>query len=138
VEPGVAEYVKVGTSDEFREGRGRAVRVGDRRVAIFRVRGRLHALQDACPHMGAALSDGRLENDQVVCHWHGWSFDLESGQGHQGARSWARARVFEVREEGQEVFVLRPDEPPPPRSPFEDEDWIPWDPDKHLKRPEET
>jgi nitrite reductase/ring-hydroxylating ferredoxin subunit len=133
----VAEYVRVGRSEDFREGHGRAVNVGGRRIAVFRVRGKLHALQDACPHMGAALSDGRLLDDQVVCHWHGWSFDLVTGQGHQGARSWARARVFEVREEGHEVLVLRPDEPPPARNPAEDEEWIPWDPDRHLKPPKD-
>ena len=34
----------------------------------------LFALEDRCPHRGAALSQGRLESHGVVCPYHGWAF----------------------------------------------------------------
>ena len=77
----MGDFVKVGKVDDFREGRGSVVRLDGKKVAVFKIGGRLQAVQDACPHMGASLADGRLEDGRVVCHWHGWSFDLESGQG---------------------------------------------------------
>lgn len=127
----MAELVKVGKVGDFREGRGVAVWVGERKVAIFKLGGRLLAIQDACPHMGASLADGRVDGGRVVCHWHGWTFDLETGQGDQRSKQWLCARVYETRVEGDDVYVLRPDERPPARP--DDEPWVPWD-DGFLKK----
>lgn len=41
--------------------------------------GAVHAWDDRCPHRGARLSLGRVENNRVVCGYHGWQFDA-SGQ----------------------------------------------------------
>ena len=117
-------FVKVGRDESFREGHGVAVRVGGKRVAIFRLDGRLRAIQDDCPHMGASLADGRLTGNRVVCHWHGWAFDLDSGQGDRRSKEWLCARVYEVRVAEGEVWVRLPDAPPPPE---ENEPWVPWD-----------
>ncbi|MBV9183539.1 MAG: Rieske (2Fe-2S) protein, partial [Acidobacteria bacterium] len=42
--------------------------------------GRPFALRDACPHRGMPLSSGRLEGEQLECSYHGWRFDVHSGQ----------------------------------------------------------
>ena len=39
----------------------------------------VHALDDACPHAGAPLSEGVLDEGAVTCTWHGWSFRLTDG-----------------------------------------------------------
>ena len=128
----MSDFVKVGQVGDFREGRGVAVRVGDRKVAVFKLDGKLLAIQDACPHMGASLADGRLDGRRVICHWHQWRFDLETGQGDQLSKSWLKARVYEIEVRGEEVFVARPPEPPPDK-PGDDADWVAWD-DRFLKR----
>jgi nitrite reductase (NADH) small subunit/3-phenylpropionate/trans-cinnamate dioxygenase ferredoxin subunit len=127
----MSERVKVGKVGDFREGRGVAVRLNGTKVAIFKVGGRLRAIQDSCPHMGASLADGRLKGGQVVCHWHDWCFDLKTGQGDRRTKRWLRARVYEVEVEGDDVYVRRPDEPPP-GEPGDDDEWVAWD-DKYLK-----
>jgi nitrite reductase (NADH) small subunit len=114
-----AEYVDVGAVEEFPEGRGRAVPLGGRRVAIFRIDGRLHAIQDRCPHMAASLADGRLEGRLVECHMHGWKFDVTTGAGAAPSKSWARAQVYEVRVERGRVWLRREVETPL----AEPEDW---------------
>ena len=53
------------------------------------------AIEDSCPHAGASLCNGRLDNGQVRCPAHGLSFDLRSGQ-MRGTE--LRARVFKVCE----------------------------------------
>jgi len=125
-------FVRVGRLQDFPERRGRAVRVAGRAVAVFRVGGRLFALADACPHMGASLADGRVDGACVECHWHHWRFDLASGQAEE--RSWARAASYEVRLVEDEVW-LKP--PPAPRAPAppatDDEDWIFWDASRYFK-----
>jgi nitrite reductase (NADH) small subunit/3-phenylpropionate/trans-cinnamate dioxygenase ferredoxin subunit len=130
------DFVKVGNVDDFREGKGRLVHVRGTGVAVFRDRGRWRALQDSCPHMGASLADGKLDDGCVVCHWHEWRFDLETGQGDR--RSWAKARTYEVKIDGDEVLVRVPEEAAPEessrRSIEDDEDWIFWDAERYFKK----
>ena len=126
------EFLKIGTLDEFREGRGKAVSFEGKLVAVFRTPTGFIAVGDACPHMGASLADGRLIGKFVECAWHGWRFDLASGCSDM--REWATIPVYEVRIEGTDVLLRRPDPPPPKEEPPE-EPWEIWDPDKHLKKP---
>jgi len=131
----MARFVKVGTRAQFLDRRGKAVRVGDEKVAVFRVGDRWFALQDECPHMGASLADGKLDGGSVVCRWHDWKFELDSGQGDQ--RKWACARVHEVRIEGEDVLVEDLGPRPvrdAPRPAAADEEWIRWDPDRFFKK----
>ena len=51
-------YVKVARTDDVPPGRSRLVTLAGRRVALFNVQGTIHAIEDACPHMGGPLSDG--------------------------------------------------------------------------------
>lgn len=129
----MGEFVKVGLCSAFREGRGRVVRVAGVEVAVFRVGGRFFALKDACPHMGASLGDGKLDGSCVVCHWHGWKFDLETGQSSE--RSWARAAIYDVRVDGEDLLLRAPSPSAPERSEEsdEDEDWIFWDAERYFK-----
>lgn len=128
----MGEWVRVGTLDDFREGRGTVVRLGETKVAVFNIGGRLRAIQDSCPHMGASLGDSPVRDGKVLCHMHGWSFDLETGQGSFETKRWLCARVYEVELEDREVFLRRPE--PPADRPAEEE-WPKWDP-KFLKKPE--
>jgi len=48
-------------------------------VVFRRSDGSLAALLDQCLHRGTALSAGRLEDDCLVCPYHGWRYD---GSGH--------------------------------------------------------
>ena len=76
-----------------------------------------------------------LKDGQVICHWHGWCFDLETGQGDRRAKEWLRVDVYEVRVEGEDVYVRRPDEPPPEDGSGDgggDDDWVAWS-DEFLK-----
>ncbi len=41
--------------------------------------GRLHVLPDACPHQGASLSEGFLEDGYIICPKHYWRIDPETG-----------------------------------------------------------
>jgi nitrite reductase (NADH) small subunit/3-phenylpropionate/trans-cinnamate dioxygenase ferredoxin subunit len=126
-------FVDVGSTEEFPRGRGRAVDLCGTRVAVFRLDERWFAVQDACPHMGLSLADGRIEGNTVVCHGHDWCFDLASGKSDR--RSGACARTFEVRVEGDRVH-LRPPSAPAPAAEGDDEDdaWMRADPESFFKK----
>lgn len=81
-EPDEPRWTDVGASDEWAVGSSKRVTIGARRIGVWR-RGDDHwsALKDVCPHAGAALSDGQVDDHCAVCPLHGWRFDLDTGQG---------------------------------------------------------
>ena len=48
--------------------------------AVFNVDGKFHVLDGICPHAGGPLGKGMLQGCVVTCPWHGWQFDVSSGQ----------------------------------------------------------
>lgn len=54
------------------------VTVLGRHLVLARLDGRPVAMEDRCPHRNAPLSQGRICKNQIICPYHGWSFD---GQG---------------------------------------------------------
>ncbi|MSR32926.1 MAG: nitrite reductase [Gemmataceae bacterium] len=64
---------------ELPEGEVRSVEVHDRVVAVFHHQGNYFAVDDFCPHQGASLSGGHVENGCVTCPWHAWRFHLADG-----------------------------------------------------------
>lgn len=48
--------------------------------AVFNVDGTIHVLDGICPHAGGPLGKGMLRGNIVTCPWHGWQFDVSSGQ----------------------------------------------------------
>jgi len=99
----VHEFVKVGEVRQFRKGSGRQVDVAGVKVAVYWTGERFLAVGDKCAHMGASLADGKIEDGKIVCPWHGWAYDVETGQ--SAARPWACTTVYEVKIEGDDVLV---------------------------------
>jgi nitrite reductase (NADH) small subunit len=54
--------------------------------AVFNVAGQIHVLDGICPHAGGPLGKGHLQGSIVTCPWHGWQFDVSSGQHCLNAR----------------------------------------------------
>jgi nitrite reductase/ring-hydroxylating ferredoxin subunit len=48
-------------------------------VAVFKCNGRLYAIQNLCPHEGAALSGGVVDSEEVICPLHAYRFHLRTG-----------------------------------------------------------
>ena len=69
-----AWYV-AGWADEFRDTL-RSIRILDHNIVTFRSsNGSVVALDDRCPHKYLPLSKGQLVKDQIVCGYHGLTFD---------------------------------------------------------------
>ena len=89
------------------DGRGLVVRVNERlRVAIFRVRDALYAIDDVCPHQGASLGGGALAGTVVACPRHGFLVDVTSGRCPNNPL--LRVRTFTTQREGDTVRVIVP------------------------------
>ena len=61
------------------DGAVHAIQLGERAVVVVRRGEALHALAGLCPHDHAALSDGQVHGDELVCPRHGARFRLSDG-----------------------------------------------------------
>ncbi|GLR87534.1 Rieske (2Fe-2S) protein [Bradyrhizobium iriomotense] len=111
------------SADELPPGSRKVVVVDGREIGVFNVEGRLHALLNRCPHGGAAICSGvvtglsqssgpgdyRLERrgEFLRCPWHGWEFDMATGQSWCDPRR-TKVRSFEVKLEAGSELVMGP------------------------------
>jgi len=86
----------VANAAEIPPGGCKLVTVNGRELGIFNLKGAYYAVLNRCPHAGAALCKGhvvglsisdspgeyRLERpgEMLKCPWHGWEFDIRTGQ----------------------------------------------------------
>lgn len=100
----MSEFIAVAKVGAIPEGTGAAFPVGDKLVAVFNLGGgRYEALNDLCPHMGASLAAGTIEDGVVTCPWHAWRFRTSDGTWCDNPR--IKTDAFEVRVEGDEIQV---------------------------------
>jgi 3-phenylpropionate/trans-cinnamate dioxygenase ferredoxin component len=71
--------IVVGPVSAFPDGRGVAVEIEGRRLAVFRLGERVFAIDDRCSHRGFPLHDGTAVATGVRCRTHGACFDLTTG-----------------------------------------------------------
>ena len=109
--PAYYPAAKVG---DIPEGKGIAYAIKGRMVAIFRENDTYFAIDDFCPHMGASLAPGYLQDGVVTCPWHAWRFCVHDGTWCDNPK--IGIDQFNVRVEGDEIQVAVPDELPPETS----------------------
>jgi 3-phenylpropionate/trans-cinnamate dioxygenase ferredoxin component len=100
----VGRFVKVARKSELPENDGTYVEVEGKGIALFNLGGEIYALDNACTHVGGPLSQGRVEEGEVECPWHGSRFDIRTGEVRMFP---AREDVatYEVRVTGNDVDV---------------------------------
>jgi nitrite reductase (NADH) small subunit len=96
-------WVRAVSADDCLPGTAHEVVAGGRIVAVFRVGDEFFALDGICPHQGGPLGKGELNGCVVTCPWHGWQFDVRTGQ-HQVNQS-IRHASFPVKVENGIVYV---------------------------------
>ena len=99
----MAKWVKIAAVEELPPGSCGEYVAGERIVALFNVGGDFYALDGICPHQGGPLGKGALAGCIVTCPWHGFQFDVTTGQ-HQTSQSLVQPR-FSVKVENGEVWV---------------------------------
>ncbi len=103
----MADYTTVAKVGDVPEGQGIAVQVGNKTVALFNDGGRYGAIDDCCPHMGASLAEGYLEDGVVACPWHAWRFCVHDGTWCDNRR--IQIDHYEVRVQGDEIQIRVPE-----------------------------
>ena len=97
----------VAAAAEIPPGGRKLVTVRGRPIAVFNLGGSFYGLLNRCPHQGGSLCEGLLtgavtadrpgvyrisrEGEIIRCPWHGWEFDVRTGQ------SWCDPNDTKVR-----------------------------------------
>jgi vanillate O-demethylase monooxygenase subunit len=99
----------VALSDEL-QSQPRTVTLCGEGIVLFRgAGGRVGALVDRCPHRGLPLSRGRVDNDRLVCAYHGWSWGRDGeGTSPGNAKVGGCARHFDTVERHGAVWLRNP------------------------------
>jgi len=92
---------RVGPEAAIPDGQGVLVEAGDTQVGVFKVKGHLRAYVNRCCHQGGPVCTGeiigryeqvlrpdktvageRFADDEVriACPWHGWEYNLDTGE----------------------------------------------------------
>jgi nitrite reductase/ring-hydroxylating ferredoxin subunit len=114
----------VAKAADFAEGERRIVTAGKREIGVFLKDGAYYAYSNVCLHQGGPACEGIMINNVVdvlaadrtyqgqiygeqlrfVCPWHGYEYDLKTGE-CIGDRK-LKLRKFEVVKRGEDIYVV--------------------------------
>ena len=100
----VTRFRKVARVDDVPEGRGIAVEVEGKRIALFNMEGEFFAIEATCAQHRAPLEKGVIQERSLHCPWHGVAFDVQRGicSAFPTASS---AATYQVKVEGADILL---------------------------------
>ena len=114
----MTRHVVARTSD-IAPGENKVVTINGREIVVFHVNGRFFALLNRCPHEGAPLQKAACVahlsapepgaytrtrvGEMLRCAWHGWEFDMATGQSYFDPKGTKVRSYPVVVEEGSEL-----------------------------------
>ena len=98
-------WIKIGKTDLIKEGKARAFQIEGNTLAVFRLANEFYALDSSCAHSGGPLDEGRIDpgTGEVHCPWHGWTFDVRTGQCTSSPGD--GQKKYPLKVEGEDIFV---------------------------------
>jgi len=79
-ENGELTWYPIGIPSDFNSYIPRKITVRDINYSVWKDKnGTYYSLRDACSHQGASLSKGCINNNLIVCPYHGYKFDGSNG-----------------------------------------------------------
>ena len=87
-------------------GTKRLVKVGSQEICLVHVlQGGFVAFENECPHFGAALHSGHLNNqNEIICPWHSYRFNLSTGE--ETSSRCSSLKFMPIIEEGEKVYLV--------------------------------
>src|SRR4051812_1153389 len=104
-----SDFVTIGTASELpAPGEAREFECGSKTICVANFNGTFAAVDNMCPHRGGPLGQGIVEGEKIVCPWHGWEFDLATGNNPHTPN--LSVESYELKIDGESVLA-RPRRP---------------------------
>jgi len=73
-------FVMVCSVNEIEENRAKMFCIDKERIAVFKVEGKLFAINNVCKHQNGPLGEGKVVDGCITCPWHGYQYLPKNGQ----------------------------------------------------------
>ena len=103
----MTDFERVADVKDIPMGESLVIEQGGHSVAIFNISGNFHAINSLCPHQGGPLGEGLVDGHIVTCPWHGWQFDVTTGE--SPLNSTVTQPCYELKVEGNDVLLKLPE-----------------------------
>jgi len=100
-------FVKVAQLSALPPGTVAEIDLGGALYALCNVAGRLSAIGGVCPHRGGPLGQGAMHGANVVCPWHAWEWNCQTGANDFNPDQ--KVPVYAVRLDGDDILLDVPD-----------------------------
>ena len=101
----MARWIDVGDQSQFLPGAHRCIEVEGVPVVVFNIDGELLAIANICPHAGLPLGYGELRGLVLTCPYHGYAYNVKTGQNVDFPYEEIPARTYSARLNGDRVEV---------------------------------
>jgi nitrite reductase (NADH) small subunit len=101
------KVIPIATLRELEPGTCRSIEVDGIWVALFNVEGTIYALDNTCPHAGGPLGEGKLNGELVECPWHGWRYNVRTGERPENPDF--KVACYPVQVDGTRILVSIPE-----------------------------
>jgi nitrite reductase/ring-hydroxylating ferredoxin subunit len=96
--------IRAARLDELPAGQLKRIEIEGRLIVLACVGDSVYACGDTCAHQGGPLSEGRLSGTRLACPWHGWMYDVRTGQCLMPARG-ASVPSYRVRVDDDAIWL---------------------------------
>lgn len=104
------EEVAVAREAEIPEGERKIVDVKGDSIGVFHHKGGWYAIRNVCLHRGGPVATGKLLGDNIVCPWHGYTYDVRTGSLLMDPTAKLQTYPVTIRDGQVWLKVLVPDE----------------------------
>lgn len=99
----MSHWIRIASTNDCPPGASVELVAEGRVIALVHIDGQFHALDGVCPHQGGPLGQGQVSGCILTCPWHGWQFDVPSGQSQLSQT--IRQRTYSVKVQHGDVYV---------------------------------
>jgi nitrite reductase/ring-hydroxylating ferredoxin subunit len=96
-------FTKLCKTSDVQSGAGKGIELNGKAIAVFNVDGKFYAINDVCGHRGGPLSEGEIDGTTVICPWHGWRYNVTSGENELVPA--LPTEKYELKVEGDDILV---------------------------------
>jgi len=96
-------FVRVASLDEVKKDGRKLIVVNNEKIVLFFLEGNVYAINAVCPHKGGPLEEGYISDEELVCPWHAFMYNIKTGEclNHPGFS----VRTYNTKVEDEKVFI---------------------------------
>lgn len=97
-------WISVAKAGDLLSGQRKCVEAQSQHVVLYNNNGQILAFANECPHAGMPLAEGSIAGKIIVCPFHGYTFNMETGK-NVDYEDDIPVKTYKVRTENDDIQV---------------------------------